>query len=235
MNLLKLFAPVRLVGKNDYRAYMTFFILFAYMCVFGWEVVLTSTNGAPIETFFPQYAFVPCEIGNVPVSELATDSIRGLFMTDGFLLLVVNMMYLWIFGPLVEEFLGYRKYLALFILTGIGGFLVSALFRSGCDPLYGPGAAISGVIAAFIFLYPTKRVEIVVSPLLFRRFDVPAFFFGFVYLGFQLVLEGEGPLSGNFAPIWDEFGGFVFGLLFIFAVTLFKAAPKADPLEQFED
>ena len=66
---------------------MTFFILFAYMCVFGWEVVLTSTNGAPIETFFPQYAFVPCEIGNVPFSELATDSIRGLFMTDGFLLL----------------------------------------------------------------------------------------------------------------------------------------------------
>lgn len=235
MNLLKIFAPVRLVGKHNYRAYMTFFILVAYLCVFGWEVVLTSTSGTPIEAFFPQYAFAPCEIGHVPVSELAVDGIRGLFMTDGFLLLVVNMMYLWIFGPLVEEFLGFRRYLGLFILTGLSGFLMSALFTSGCDPLYGPSAAISGVIAAFMVLHPTKRVEIVVSPLLFRRFDMPAFFFGFVYLGFQFVLDGEGPLSGNFAPIWDEIGGFIVGFLFIFIVTLFKPVPKPDPLEHLDD
>lgn len=235
MNLLKLFAPIRLVGKNDYRAYMTFFILFAYLSVFGWEVVLTMTAGTPIEAFFPDYAFVPCEIGHVPASELAVDGIRGLFMTDGFFLLIVNMMYLWIFGPLVEEFLGYRRYLALFITAGLGGFLLSALVMGGCEPLYGPSSAISGVIAAFMVLYPTKRVEIVVSPLLFRRFDVPAFFFGFVYLGFQFLLEGEGPLSGNFAPIWDEFGGFIIGFLFIFIVTMFKRVPKTSSLEQLDD
>lgn len=235
MNLLKLLAPIRLVGKHDYRAYMTFFILVAYLSVFGWEVVLTSTQGTPIESFLPHYAFAPCEIGHVPVSELAVDGIRGLFMTDGFLLLIVNMMYLWIFGPLVEQFLGSRRYLALFVLAGIGGFLMSAFFTSGCDPLYGPSSAISGVIAAFMVLYPLKRIEIVVSPLLFRRFDMPAFFFGFVYLAFQFTLAGDGPLSGNFAPIWDEFGGFLVGFLFIFVATMFKTAPKTDPFEHLDD
>ncbi|MEL6403633.1 MAG: rhomboid family intramembrane serine protease [Chloroflexota bacterium] len=234
MNLLKLFAPVRLVGKHDYRAYMTFFILVVYMCFFGWEVVLTSTSGAPIETFLPEYAFVPSEIGQVPFTELIVDSVRGLFMTDSFFLLVVNMMYLWIFGPLVEKFLGFRNYFILFLLAGIGGFLLSAIAMTNDTPLYGPSSAISGVIAAFMVLYPTKRVEIVFSPLLFRRFDIPAFFFGFIYLGFQLFLEGEGPLSGNFAPIWDEFGGFLVGFIFIFIATMFKAAPKTDPLEHLD-
>ncbi|MEM9950713.1 MAG: rhomboid family intramembrane serine protease [Chloroflexota bacterium] len=235
MNLLKLFAPVRLVGKNDYRAYMTFAILVAYMVVFGWEIVLTTTNNAPIEALLPHYAFAPCEIGQVPVSELAVDGVRGLFMTDSFFLLVVNMMYLWIFGPLVEQFLGRRRYLALFIATGLFGFLLSAIFTNSCDPLFGPSSAISGVIAAFMVLYPTKRIEIVVSPLLFRRFDMPAFFFGFIYLGFQLFLDGEGPLSGNLAPIWDEFGGFILGFIIIFVVTMFKAPPKVDPLEHLDD
>ncbi|MGB7338978.1 MAG: rhomboid family intramembrane serine protease [Phototrophicaceae bacterium] len=235
MKLLSIFAPVRLVGKHDYRAYMTFFILFAYLSVFGWEVVLTLSSNTPIEALLPHYAFAPCEIGHVPVSELAVDGIRGLFMTDSFFLLIVNMMYLWIFGPLVEEFLGFRRYLSLFVMAGLVGFLMSAIFTSGCAPLYGPSAAISGVIAAFMVLHPTKRVEIVVSPLLFRRFDVPAFFFGFVYLGFQFLLEGEGPLSGNFAPIWDELGGFILGFIFIFVVTMFKPAPKVDPFEHLDD
>lgn len=235
MNLLKLFAPVRLVGKHDYRAYMTFTILVAYLVVFGWEVVLTTTQHTPIESLLPHYAFAPCEIGNVPLSELAVDGVRGLFMTDSFFLLVVNMMYLWIFGPLVEQFLGRRRYLALFIGAGLFGFLMSSIFMSSCDPLFGPSSAISGIIAAFMVLYPMKRVEIVVSPLLFRRFDMPAFFFGFIYLGFQLLLDGEGPLSGNLAPIWDEFGGFVLGFIFIFIVTMFKSAPKVDPLEHLDD
>ena len=231
MNLLRLFAPFRLVGKHNYRPYMTFAILVAYLVVFGWEIVLTVQGGQPIDAYLPEYAFAPCEIGNVPVTELMVDSVRGVFMTTSFFALLVNMMYFWIFGPLVEEFLGYRRFLALFILSGIGGFIMSALLTQTCDPLYGPNAGVAGVIAAFIFLYPTKRVETIVSPLMLRRFDIPAILFGFVYLGLQFVLEGDGPLSGTFAPVWDEIGGFVFGFVFIFLITMFKPAPKVDPLE----
>lgn len=231
MNLLKLFAPFRLVGKHDYRPYMTFSILVAYLVVFGWEIVLTVQGGQPIDAYLPTYAFAPCEIGHAPITEIMLDGVRGVFMTTSFFALLVNMMYFWIFGPLVEEFLGYRRFLALFVLGGIGGFIISALLNQTCDPLYGPNAGVAAVIAAFIFLYPTKRIETIVSPLMLRRFDIPAVLFGFVYIGLQFVLEGDGPLSGTFAPVWAEIGGFVFGFLFIFLITLFKPAPKVDPLE----
>jgi membrane associated rhomboid family serine protease len=235
-NLLRMFLPIRLVGKNNFRAYTTFFILIAYMLVFAWEVFITTSGGQPIQNYLPQYALTSCEIGVAPVEELVIDSVRGLFMTDSFVIMLINMLFLWIFGPLVEEFLGTRRYLMLFVLAGVAGFagklLLSGIMNSAdCTPLYGPNGAISGVIAAFVFLYPQKRVETALRPLLDRRFDLPAFFFAIIYLTIQFFVEEGGPLSGNFAPVWDEIIGFATGFVIIFAITMFKPAPKVDPLE----
>ena len=238
--LLRIILPIRLVGKNNFRAYTTFFILLAYLVVFGWEVFITVRAGQPIETFLPHYALATCEIGNAPIEELVVDSVRGLFMSTSFVTMLINMLFLWIFGPLVEEFLGTRRYIMLFVLTGIAGFagkiLLSGLLNEGaeCASLYGPNGAIAGIIAAFVFLYPQKRVETVLRPLLDRRFDLPAFAFAIVYLSVQFLIEQGGPLSGNFAPVWDEITGFVVGFCFIFATTLFKPAPKVDPFEYLD-
>jgi membrane associated rhomboid family serine protease len=234
--LLKIFLPIRLVGKNNYRAYTTFFILLAYLVVFGWEVFITVRGGQPIENYLPQYALSSCEIGKAPIDELVLDSVRGLFMSTSFVIMLINMLFLWIFGPLVEQFLGTRRFVMLFILSGIAGFAGTLLLGKldGCTALYGPNAAIAGVIGAFVFLYPQKRVETVLRPLLDRRFDLPAFAFAIVYLSIQFLVEDGGPLSGSFAPVWDEITGFAVGFIFIFAVTLFKPAPKADPFEYLD-
>jgi hypothetical protein len=90
-------------------------------------------------------------------------------------------------------------------------------------------------MAAFIFLYPAKRIDTTVPVLMFRTFSLPAVVFGFIYLGLQFLSDGGGPLSGQFLPIWDEIGGFIVGFVFIFVVTLFKTAPKADPFEYLDD
>jgi membrane associated rhomboid family serine protease len=234
--LLKMFLPIRLVGKNNYRAYTTFYILLAYIVVFAWEVFITVRGGQPIETYLPQYALSSCAIGQVPVQDLFVNSVRGLFMSTSFPLMLINMLFLWIFGPLVEEFLGTRRFILLFVLTGVSGFVGTILLGklTECTPLYGPNAAIAGVMAAFVFLFPQKRVETVLRPLLDRRFDLPAFFFAIIYLSIQFLVEDGGPLSGNFSPVWDEITGFVVGFIFIFAVTLFKAAPKVDPFEYLD-
>lgn len=234
--LLRIVLPIRLVGKNNFRAYATFFILLTYIVVFGWEVFITVRGGQPIETYLPQYALSSCEIGQAPIEELVIDSVRGLFMSTSFVIMLINMLFLWVFGPLVEEFLGTRRYLMLFVLSGVGGF-IGKILLSGlpeCTALYGPNAAIAGIIAAFVFLYPQKRVETVLRPLLDRRFDLPAFAFAIVYLSVQFLIEDGGPLSGNFSPVWDEITGFAIGFIFIFATTLFKPAPKVDPFEYLD-
>lgn len=236
MTLLKMLLPLRLVGKHDYRAYATFTIMCAFFAVFAWEVFLTLDGGLPIDHYLPTYAFATCEVGQVPTVELLVDGLRALFMSTSFVELMVNILFLWIFGPLVEQFLGARRYISLFVITGFSGYIFSYwLGGSDCRVIFGPNSAIAGIISAFIFLYPTKRVETILRPILDRRIDFPAFFFGFVYMAIQFVAHGGGPLSGTFAPVWDEIGGFVVGFIFIFVTTLFKPAPPSDPFEYLDE
>lgn len=235
MVLIEMLLPLRVVGRNNYRPYATFFLTLAYLGVFVWEIILTSSGGQPIEHYLETYAFATCEIGQAHVSELAVDGVRALFMTTELPMLFVNLLFLWVFAPLVERFVGRKRFIAYFLTAGIGGYLFSAyLTRGECNVLVGPNSAIAGIIAAFMFLYPTKRIETKLPFFLDRTVDFPAVMFGFVYLMFQFVTAGGGPLSGNFAPVWDEIGGFIIGLAFIFALTLFKPAPKADPFEYLD-
>jgi membrane associated rhomboid family serine protease len=231
-----MFLPLRVVGKHDFRAYMTFAIMCAYFAMFIWEMGLTLQGGMPIDHYLESYALATCEIGRVPAQEIVVDSIRALFMSTSFVGLMINMLFLWIFGPLVERFLGAKRYLTFFVLTGLAGYMASYfLYSGGCHVLVGPNSAISGVIAGFVFLYPAKRIETVLRPILDRKLDFPALIFGFVYLALQFVAEGGGPLSGTFAPVWDEIGGFFSGLVIMFIWTLFRPAPKADPFDYLDE
>ncbi|MDQ7025805.1 MAG: rhomboid family intramembrane serine protease [Anaerolineae bacterium] len=236
MVLIQMLLPLRVVGRSKYRPYVTFFITLALLATFFWEVVLTSQGGQPIENYLPAYAFNTCEIGQVSATELLKDGVRSLFMTIDLGTMLINMLFLWIFSPLVEEFLGSRRFLSFFIFAGLGGYIISAILSRGmCDVIVGPNSAIAGVIAAFVFLHPGKRIETAVRPFLDRKMEFPAVFFAVVYLILQFIVDGGGPLSGEFLPIWDEIGGFIVGFIFIFVVTLFKAAPKADPFEYLDD
>lgn len=235
MNLVRMLLPLRVVGKHDFRAYMTFAIMCGYFAVFLWEIGLTLQGGKPIEHYLESYALATCEIGRVPAQEILIDSVRALFMTTSFVTLMINMLFLWIFGPLVERFLGSKRYLTFFVLTGLAGYVISYALQGGCYVMVGPNSAISGVIAGFVFLYPAKRVETVLRPILDRKLDFPALVFGFVYLALQFLAEGGGPLSGTFAPVWDEIGGFATGLLAMFVITLFRPAPKTDPFEYLDE
>lgn len=236
MVLIQLLLPLRVVGRSNYRPYVTFFLTLALLGTFIWEIVLTSRGGHDIEYYLPSYAFNVCEIGQVEVSELVIDGIRGLFMTTNMGLMLVNALFLWVFSPLVEEFLGRKRFLTFFLLTGLGGYIVSAMLTGGdCRVIYGPNSAIAGAIGAFVFLFPGKRIETAVKPFFDRKMDFPAVFFAIIYVFFQFIADGGGPLSGQFLPIWDEIGGFIVGFIFIFVITMFKPAPKADPFEYLDE
>jgi len=236
MSILGLFIPLRLVGKNNYRAYVTFGLLIAMLVVFFWEVILTMRGGQPIDNYLKNYAFETCRVGHQPLTETVIDGVRAIFMTTSVVTMLINMLFLWIFGPLVERFLGGKRYLTFFMLAGLGGYAFSVLLGNphDCEVLWGPNSAISGLIAAFIFLYPTKRIETNLPAFFNQSFDFPAFLFGFVYLGIQFLSEGGGPLSGDMSPVWDELGGFLVGFIFIFLLTLFKPAPQTDPFEYLD-
>lgn len=227
--------PFRIVGRSNYRPYMTFAILVLNILFFAWEIIVTASQGQPIEQLYDHYALVTCSIGQVSVFEIFIDGFRSLFLHLTFLELITNMLFLWVFGPAVEQFLGHRRFLAFYLAVGFGGHFASILFSGGeCSALAGASGAIAGVLGGFLLLYPWRRIEAFI-PMMGRGFNVPAFFYIFIYIGAAFLMEEGGPLSGTIAPFWDEIGGFLSGFVILFVVTMFKAAPKVYPFPTLDD
>lgn len=226
--------PYRLVGRSTYRPYATFMLLMVAVAVMIWEIGLSSSLGTPFEQLVNEYAFVTCHVGQEPLSETLIDGVRSLFLHTSFVGFITNMLFLWVFAPRVEEYMGQRWFLALFLLAGIGGHIMSWAFQGDCLVVFDPSASISGVLAAFLILYPTKRVEAFI-PMIGRSLNLPVIVYIIGYLGMQIFTDGGGPLSGQVSPYWDELGGFLMGLLIILGLMMFRPAPKVGAFDYLDD
>jgi membrane associated rhomboid family serine protease len=145
----------------------------------------------------------------------------SLFLHGGWLHLIGNMWFLYIFGDNVEDFLGHRRYLLFYLLSGVGANLIFLLFSPATMmPLVGASGAIAGVMGAYFILFPGARVLTLVPIFLFITvIELPAYFF----LGFWFMLQflfgtfsslGPGAAAGGVAW-WAHVGGFLVGVLLL--------------------
>lgn len=154
-------------------------------------------------------------LGITPISVYLT-TITSMFMHGGWLHLIGNMLYLWIFGDNLEDRLGHGKYFVFYLLCGVLASLshVLATFftaQNSLIPSLGASGAISGVLGAYLILYPRRKVNML---LLFRIvFSVPAW----VALGFWIVLQVVSGLGGSNDGVAyaAHIGGFVAGIILI--------------------
>lgn len=135
----------------------------------------------------------------------------SMFLHGGFLHLIGNMWYLWIFGDNIEDICGRRRFLLFYLASGLVASLVHALSDpSSTIPTIGASGAISGVLGAYIVLYPRARVYTFIG---FFLAMVPAVF----VLGFWFILQvlylAIGQVTG--VAYWVHIGGFIAGVLLI--------------------
>ena len=145
--------------------------------------------------------------------------ITSMFMHGGFAHIAGNMLYLWIFGDNIENALGHKRYLLFYLLCGIIAslshvFATKLLGQNLLVPSLGASGAISGVLGAYILLFPRRRVT-----MLLVRFitHVSAFWAIGIWIVFQIV-SGLGMLGGSDAggvAYAAHVGGFLAGLLLI--------------------
>jgi membrane associated rhomboid family serine protease len=149
---------------------------------------------------------------------LAADVLTDMFLHGGWMHLVFNMWFLWIFGPAMEARFGRPGFLALYVIGGIIANIVHlATHLETTEPVIGASGAVAAVIAAYAVIYPWARVLTIVPlgfiPLLI---PVPAFLFALVWFGVQ-VLQGSSELASPAMAAsvawWAHIGGFVFGAL----------------------
>jgi membrane associated rhomboid family serine protease len=145
--------------------------------------------------------------------------LSSMFLHGGWLHLIGNMWFLWLFGNNVEDSMGHGRYLVFYLLCGLAAAAAQTLVNpNSAIPMVGASGAISGVMGAYIVLYPKVRVHMIIFLGFFiTRAVVPAY----VMLGYWFLLQIVGGLpslggedTGGVA-VWAHAGGFLAGAVLI--------------------
>lgn len=161
---------------------------------------------------YDSFAMVPAEI--IQGKNLHT-LFTSLFLHADIFHIGGNMLYLYIFGDNIEDFLGHIRFLLFYFVCGLVADLAHILTITSSAglqiPTLGASGAISGVMGAYILLYPRSRIQTLIFAIVITVVSVPAvFFLGFWFI-LQLLYTWLG-MSGNVA-YWAHIGGFAAGIV----------------------
>ena len=175
------------------------------------------------QRFVFYYGLIPCGLtGMCQVVGRAFSSeftlFTSMFVHAGFFHFAGNMLYLWIFGNNVEDSMGKLRFTAFYLLSGLGAALAQILVNpSSRLPMVGASGAVSGVLGAYLLLFPQARVLTLIPLGFFTQLtEIPAV----IVLGFWIVVQlVNGFLTFNFqggGVAWfAHIGGFAVGMLLI--------------------
>ncbi len=188
-----------------------------------------SLGPKSLQLFVYQYGAIPAVVvgeqslrGNIAAIPPLLSIFTSMFLHGSWMHLIGNMWYLWIFGNNIEEAMGHLRFILFYLICGLLASATHIMSNMGSTiPSIGASGAISGVLGAYLLLYPRARVLTFVYLLFFiRLMYIPA---GLI-LGFWFILQ---VLNGSAAArqdaggvaFWAHVGGFVAGVLL---VGLFK-------------
>lgn len=164
-----------------------------------------------INLFYYNWAFIPARF---TAGENLTALFSSMFLHGGWLHLIGNMLFLFIFGDNIEDEMGHAPFLLFYLVCGVIAALMQYAFEpQSVVPMVGASGAIAGVMGAYLLMYPKARVDIFLFLIVyFRVFPVPAWIMLGLWLGMQIVGGlGADPETGGVA-YWAHAGGFFAGL-----------------------
>jgi len=224
--------PLRVAIFRTRVALMNGILILANVLAFLRELTLPPKAGkALVYTFgiVPAHEQLLFARHGITLGQAILPLFTSMFLHGGWLHLLGNMLFLWVFGGAVEEALGHFQYLIFYLICGVGSALVHTVFNLGSNvPTIGASGAISGVMGAFILLFPRARVTTLIPALLlFFTVKIPAW----LMLGYWFFLQffsGVASLrmtdQGGVAW-WAHVGGFILGALLVVGVRTNMRSP----------
>lgn len=219
--------------KGGYFPYFSYSFIGLNVLVFLLQASMPQNQ---LEQFVLNYGAIPSEI---------TSGLRwwtlftSMFLHGGWMHLIGNMLFLWVFADNIEATIGHFRFLFFYFMGGLAAHFGHIFFNYFSDiPTVGASGAISAVMGAYLFMFPGSKIRLVFLPFLFIHFIFPPFRIpAFLFLGFwiyQQFMSGTASLQG--ATIedmgvawWAHIGGFIFGVLAgLYYRTLGKQANNRD-------
>lgn len=219
--------PLRDENPTRQPAVVNSFLIWANVAIFVLELLFG-------ERLLLSWSFIPARFtallaGDGSFSTLLT-FISAMFLHGSIGHIVGNMLFLWIFGDNIEDNFGSGPYLFFYLVCGIVATLVQWFIDPQSSiPNLGASGAISGVLGAYLLLYPTVRVRVFVWPfsLFLGTFGIPAFIWIGIWFLLQLSsgLEDLGRMMEGGVAFWAHIGGFVSGLVLVFVFRQRRQPP----------
>jgi rhomboid family protein len=217
--------PLKDDNPSRLTPFVTYALIAACVLVFLWQMTL-GPQGSQVAVY---------ALGVIPAvllgdAELPPDVamvgpwatvITSMFLHGGILHLLGNMLYLWIFGDNVEDSMGHVRFIVFYVLCGIAAVFAQALpDPSSQVPMIGASGAISGVLGAYLLLFPHARI-LVLIPLGFIMHStrLPAMWVLLLWFGLQFLSSAMQQAGGGGVAFRAHIGGFIAGLVLI---PLFK-------------
>jgi len=202
--------PLRALLRRQSVPTMTVLIIIINTVCFLFEEV---QPGYMQNAFIAHYALVPDHLRPFSL-------ITSMFLHGGWLHLIGNMWFLWVFGSHVEDALGSAKFTIFYLVSGIVSGIVQLMLNLGSAvPTIGASGAIAGVMGAFLILYPRARVVTLIFIIVFiTTVELPAAFMLIYWFLIQLVsgLTSFSSFTDQGGVAWfAHVGGFLAGLLLV--------------------
>lgn len=182
--------------------------------------------GSRTETLINLFGFVPVRFLHpaaygYSIFEVTLTLVTSLFLHGGFVHLIGNMIYLWVFGGAVEDALGHTRYFAFFVICGVIGSLTHALlFPQSGVPSIGASGSIAGILGAFLVLRPSARIVTLLPLVVYWAMVeiravifLPIWFAMQFFNGFLSIAAAHRTQEVAGIAWWAHVGGFLFGAL----------------------
>jgi membrane associated rhomboid family serine protease len=225
--------------------YVNIGLIVVNFLVFFYELSVANQGTGQYNQFINEYGLVPCEytghctvVAGTP-SPFFLTMFSSMFMHGGWLHILGNMLYLWVFGDNIENAMGHFRYLIFYLLCGIAANGLEIATAVGSHvPGIGASGAIAGVLGAYLMLFPGSRIRTLI-PFTFIFLFIPLRIPAWILIGFWFVLQfidGVAVLSSKAAQAtggvayWAHVGGFVAGAVLVW---FFRHKQRTQQLQRY--
>jgi len=231
--------PIRDAIRSKNFPAVNFIIIVINVLVFLWELF----QGPDLSETFYLYGILPLRYSDPEISIQFTKFqqflpfLTSMFLHGGFLHILGNMWFLYIFGDNIEDRLGHIRYFIFYLLCGVAaGFVQLYTNWNSKIPTIGASGAISGVMGAYLLLYPRSRILTLIPIFFFFQFvELPAFIFLGYWPLIQLFSAGLTPRNVGDVAFWAHVGGFMAGLILVKIFDVIPRTGLSDGLRQYTE
>lgn len=204
--------PIRDHNPSDRTPFVTWALIVVNVLVFLSYFPFMSGDEAQLAAFYRQWGLVPAEVLE---GGQAQTLLTHMFLHGGWMHLIGNMLFLYIFGDNLEDLMGHIGFAAFYLVCGAaaaGGQIIAD--TSSIIPMVGASGAIAGVMGGYLLMFPRARIDVMVILIIFIKvFTIPAWLMLGLWFGLQLVSGLSMDLVGGGVAYWAHAGGFIAGVV----------------------